>query len=57
MNAKHGRFAVRSGTTLYLPAVYADPANNYDVCDVRGTPEEDRRLRTVRHLLPDGWSE
>jgi DNA polymerase V len=36
VNARHGRFAVRSGATLYLPAVYADPANDYDVCDVRG---------------------
>jgi len=21
---------------LFLPAVYKDPANNFDVCDIRG---------------------
>jgi DNA polymerase V len=37
VNAKFGRFALRSGATLYLPrAVYADPSNAYDICDVRG---------------------
>ena len=36
VNERFGRFALRSGTTLYLPHVYADPANNFDVCDVRG---------------------
>ena len=36
VNARHGRFKVRSGATLYLPAVYADPANDFDICDVRG---------------------
>ncbi len=36
INARFGRFKVRSGATLYLPAVYADPANDFDVCDVRG---------------------
>ena len=30
------RFGVRSGSTLYLPAVYADPANDFDVSVVRG---------------------
>lgn len=36
INERFGRFTVRSGSTLYLPAVYADPANDFDVCDVRG---------------------
>lgn len=36
VNARFGRFKVRSGTTLLLPNVYKDPANNFDVCDVRG---------------------
>jgi DNA polymerase V len=36
VNARFGRFKVRSGSTLYLPAVYADPANDFDVCDIRG---------------------
>ncbi len=35
-NLKHGRFKVRSAATLYLPAVYHDPANDFDICDVRG---------------------
>ncbi|HET6574528.1 MAG TPA: nucleotidyltransferase [Fimbriiglobus sp.] len=36
VNERYGRFKVRSGATLYLPAVYADPANDFDICDVRG---------------------
>jgi DNA polymerase V len=36
VNQRYGRFKVRSGTTLYLPKVYADPANDFDVCDIRG---------------------
>lgn len=36
VNDRHGRFKVRSGATLYLPAVYRDPANSFDICDVRG---------------------
>jgi DNA polymerase V len=36
VNGRHGRFKVRSGATLYLPAVYQDPANDFDICDVRG---------------------
>ena len=36
VNAEFGRFALRSGATLHLPAVYADPANDFDICDVRG---------------------
>jgi DNA polymerase V len=36
VNEKFGRFKLRSATTLRLPAVYADPANDFDICDVRG---------------------
>jgi DNA polymerase V len=36
INEKFGRFKIRSGTTLHLPAVYRDPANDFDICDVRG---------------------
>jgi DNA polymerase V len=36
VNDRFGRFKLRSAATLYLPAVYADPANAYDVCDIRG---------------------
>jgi DNA polymerase V len=36
INERMGRFAVRSGSTLPLAAIYADEANNYDICDVRG---------------------
>ena len=35
INEKIGRFAVRSAATLYLPSIYADSANAYDICDVR----------------------
>ncbi|WP_439628366.1 DinB/UmuC family translesion DNA polymerase [Gemmata sp.] len=36
VNERYGRFTLRSAATLYLPAVYAGPANNFDICDVRG---------------------
>ncbi|WP_165072527.1 DNA polymerase Y family protein [Paludisphaera rhizosphaerae] len=36
INGKIGRFALRSAATLYLPAIYRDTANEYDICDVRG---------------------
>ena len=36
VNARHGRFALRSGATLPLAAIYGDGANSYDICDVRG---------------------
>ena len=36
VNAKLGRFAVRSGATLPLYEVYRDSAQSYDICDVRG---------------------
>jgi nucleotidyltransferase/DNA polymerase involved in DNA repair len=36
VNARCGRFALRSGATLFLPDVYRDRASGYDICDVRG---------------------
>jgi hypothetical protein len=35
VNVRHGRFALRSGATLPLGAIYRDEANDYDICDVR----------------------
>jgi DNA polymerase V len=35
-NERFGRWTVRSGATLYANAFYDDPANEYDICDVRG---------------------
>jgi DNA polymerase V len=36
VNARHGRFAVRSAATLPLASIYHDPSNEWDICDVRG---------------------
>jgi hypothetical protein len=36
VNGAVGRFALRSGATLPLKRIYDDPANEFDVCDVRG---------------------
>ncbi|MEJ7638624.1 MAG: nucleotidyltransferase [Singulisphaera sp.] len=36
VNERHGRFVLRSGATLPLGRIYADPANEYDICDIRG---------------------
>jgi nucleotidyltransferase/DNA polymerase involved in DNA repair len=36
VNARYGRFMLRSAATLPLASVYRDPANQYDICDVRG---------------------
>jgi nucleotidyltransferase/DNA polymerase involved in DNA repair len=36
VNDRHGRFALRSAATLPLGPIYADRANGYDICDVRG---------------------
>ena len=36
VNDRIGRFALRSAATLHLPAIYRDPSNEYDICDVRG---------------------
>jgi nucleotidyltransferase/DNA polymerase involved in DNA repair len=36
INARHGRFLIRSAATLPLGPIYRDQANGYDICDVRG---------------------
>ncbi|OWK35554.1 DNA polymerase IV [Fimbriiglobus ruber] len=36
INETFGRFKIRSGATLYANDFYQDPANEYDVCDIRG---------------------
>lgn len=36
INTRVGRFALRTGSTLPLKDVYADPANEYDICDIHG---------------------
>jgi nucleotidyltransferase/DNA polymerase involved in DNA repair len=36
INARVGRFALRSGATLPLYDVYRDEAQGYDICDIRG---------------------
>ena len=36
VNNRHGRFSLSSAATLYLPAIYQDAANSYDICDIRG---------------------
>lgn len=36
INDRIGRFALRSGSTLPLTDIHADPANDYDICDIYG---------------------
>lgn len=36
VNARVGRFALRSGTTLPLEELYRDGSHGYEICDVRG---------------------
>lgn len=36
VNARHGRFALRSAATLPLGDLYHNDAHDYDICDVRG---------------------
>lgn len=36
INKRVGRFAVRSGATLPLHDIYADPTNGHDICDIYG---------------------
>jgi len=36
VNARHGRFALRSAATLALPEIYSDPATFREICDIRG---------------------
>lgn len=33
INEKFGPHTLRSGSTLFLPKVYADPANDFDICE------------------------
>jgi hypothetical protein len=34
VNARVGRFAVRSGATLWMNDIYRDEASGYDICDI-----------------------
>jgi nucleotidyltransferase/DNA polymerase involved in DNA repair len=43
VNARHGRFALRSAATLPLAGIYRDTANEYDICDVRVRWDSHRR--------------
>lgn len=36
VNARHGRFALRSAVTLPLGEIYQDEAHGYEVCDIHG---------------------
>jgi DNA polymerase V len=36
VNERLGRFKLRSGATLFANDFYRDPANNHEVCDIRG---------------------
>lgn len=36
INRRYGRFSLRSGATLFANRFYQDPANDYEICDVRG---------------------
>lgn len=36
VNERLGRFALRSGATLPLHAIYRDTTNGFDICDIRG---------------------
>ena len=54
INARHGRFAVRSAATLPLAGVYADPANGYDICDVKDNTDSGKEMRDFRSRISDG---
>jgi DNA polymerase V len=36
VNERHGRFVLRSAATWPLLEIDRDPANEFDICDVRG---------------------
>ena len=36
VNDRFGRWKIRSGATLFANDFYSDPANEHDICDVRG---------------------
>ena len=35
-SAKHGRFAVRSASTLPLVEIYIDDSHDWEICDIEG---------------------
>lgn len=57
-NAQLGEYEEYSGRAFHLRRrlSLAERALVGEVVDVRGTPEAERRLRPVRHLLPSGWA-
>lgn len=57
-NAALGEYEEYSGRAFHLRRrlSLAERALVGEVVDVRGTPEGERRLRPVRHLLPAGWA-
>ncbi len=57
-DSKLGEYEEFSGRAFHLRRrlSLAEQALVGDVVDVRGTPEAERRLRPVRHLLPAGWA-
>lgn len=36
LQKRFGGYSLRSASTAYTPEVFADPANNYEICDIRG---------------------
>lgn len=53
-----GEYEEFSGRAFHLRRRLSlvEQASVGEVVDVRGTPEEERRLRPVLHLLPAGWT-
>lgn len=56
-DAALGEYEEYSGFAFHLRRRLSlvEQAEVGDVVDVRATPEAERRLRPVRHLLPVGW--
>lgn len=57
-DARLGEFEEYSGRAFHLRRRLSSEEQLLvgEVVDVRGTPEAERRLRPVRHLLPAGWA-
>jgi hypothetical protein len=57
-DSKLGEYEEFSGRAFHLRRRLSlvEQADVGHVIDVRGTPEAERRLRPVRHLLPAGWA-